>query len=69
VNSPLVLLGIIPAAGLPLSVGWLCIRTRDRREKRLARKPDYPLIARLEREIYGESFHHDGAHRREPVHA
>lgn len=27
----------------------------------VARKPDYSLIASMEREVYGEAFHHDGA--------
>ena len=39
---------------------------RDLREHRRPR-PDYALIARMEREVYGEAFHHDGAPEQETV--
>jgi len=36
-------------------------RAVQRRKEALERRPDYAAIARMEREIYGEAFKHDGA--------
>jgi hypothetical protein len=48
------------AAFALMMVAWTTRQLRaDRRA--LARKPDYALIAAMEREVYGEAFRHDGA--------
>lgn len=37
------------------------IASAERDLERDLRRPDYALIAEIEREVYGEAFHHDGA--------
>lgn len=46
------------SAALLASAVWL---TRQMRPQPVSRKPDYALIASMEREVYGEAFRHDGA--------
>jgi hypothetical protein len=48
----------LPTAGVIL-MG--VILRADRQAREPSRKPDYALIAAMEREVYGETFHHDGA--------
>jgi hypothetical protein len=58
----LVLLPVVMACGLVFAIR-LNTRTIASLElsERAKRRPDYRHIARIEREIYGEAFHHDGA--------
>ena len=54
------ILGAVCVAVLAVAV---CVQTRTiRRREYLDRpRPDYAAIARMEREIYGETFKHEGA--------
>jgi hypothetical protein len=59
------LLAILPAVvlvALVVTLRWETGVIRHLRE--VARpRPDYPVIAAMEREVYGQTFRHDGAPR------
>lgn len=59
-GNPIVVLPIICVTFL---VGALVLMTRviRRRAEQLRPRPDYAAIARMERDVYGETFGHDGA--------
>lgn len=59
-GNPIVVLPIICVTFL---VGALVLMTRviGRRAEQLRPRPDYAAIARMERDVYGETFQHDGS--------
>lgn len=59
-GNPIVVLPIICVTFL---AGALVLMTRviGRRAEQLRPRPDYAAIARMERDVYGETFEHDGA--------